>query len=148
MKLDYIEIGTSDFDALVEKHEGNGISIEPLKFYLDALPKKENNIKINAAVSNFIGKIKVYYIHPNDIINYNLPSWVRGCNSISEPHPQIINLLKSSGIRCKRYNRFIIFKENFEIFRISFIGNDEYRGFTIDGNKKILLGNWVISNTI
>ena len=45
MKLDYIEIGTSDFDALVEKHEGNGISIEPLKFYLDALPKKENNIK-------------------------------------------------------------------------------------------------------
>ena len=99
MKLDYIEIGTSDFDALVEKHEGNGISIEPLKFYLDALPKKENNIKINAAVSNFIGKIKVYYIHPNDIKNYNLPSWVRGCNSISEPHPQIINLLNEMGIQ-------------------------------------------------
>jgi hypothetical protein len=66
----------------------------------------------------------------------------------SYPIQQIINLLKSSGIRCKRYNRFIIFKENFETFRISFIGNDEYCGFTIDGNKKILLGDWAISNTI
>ena len=40
MRLDYIEIGTSDFETLVETLDGNGISIEPLSFYLNKLPNK------------------------------------------------------------------------------------------------------------
>ena len=55
MILDYIEIGTSDFDTLVQNTDLTGLSIDPLKIYLDALPNKVNNIKINAAISDFDG---------------------------------------------------------------------------------------------
>ena len=34
---DFIEIGTSDFDTLIESSDDNvvGLSIEPIKYYLD-----------------------------------------------------------------------------------------------------------------
>ena len=39
----FIEIGTSNFDALIEECNDNskGISVEPIKHYLDALPNKK-----------------------------------------------------------------------------------------------------------
>ena len=44
--FDFIEIGTSDFDTLIEdaSESTRGISIEPIKYYLDRLPNKENVI--------------------------------------------------------------------------------------------------------
>ena len=48
MKYDFIEIGTSDFDTLLETTTNKiGISIEPLKFYLDSLPNNDKVIKVN-----------------------------------------------------------------------------------------------------
>ena len=43
MIYDFIEIGTCDCDTLIQECNNTtyGISIEPLKFYLDMLPKKE-----------------------------------------------------------------------------------------------------------
>ena len=40
--LDFLEIGTADFDTEIEKADNNtrGFSIEPLKIYLDKLPEK------------------------------------------------------------------------------------------------------------
>ena len=66
MKYDFIEIGTSDFDTLIQSSNTTtkGISIEPLKFYLDNLPNNDNIIKSNYAVSNFNGKIDIYYVPP------------------------------------------------------------------------------------
>ena len=71
--LDFIEIGTSNFDTLLEKCSENeyGISVEPLKNYLDDLPEKRNVKKINCAVTH--GKmtdfIDMYYIPKNKIKN-------------------------------------------------------------------------------
>lgn len=86
--LDFIEIGTSNFDTLIEhcEHEA-GIIVEPVKYYLDLLPAKKNVNKINKAVSNKNEKVKIYYI-PEDVIEANkLPSWLKGCNSINNYHP-------------------------------------------------------------
>ncbi len=94
MKLDYLEIGTSDFHTEVEQNDGIGISIDPLQIYLDRLPNKDNNIKVCCAIGDYIGKTKVFYIHPNDIEKYDLPFWIRGCNSIVNPHTLAVEILK------------------------------------------------------
>lgn len=98
MHLDYIEIGTSDFDTLLETTDLHGISIEPLSIYLDKLPNKDNNIKLNMAVSDFDGECEVFFIPPEDIKKYNLPSWLKGCNSILEPHPSALQVLNEVGL--------------------------------------------------
>jgi FkbM family methyltransferase len=98
MRLDYIEIGTSDFGTLVETLNGNGISIEPLSFYLNKLPNKENNTKLNAAVSDKEGEEIIYYVSPDDISRYNLPDWIKGCNSIKSPHPSVVNVLNETNL--------------------------------------------------
>jgi hypothetical protein len=98
MKLDYIEIGTSDFETMVGDSDGWGISIEPLSFYLDKLPIKEKNIKLNVAISSERGEEYVYFINPDDISKYNLPYWVRGCNSIKTPHPSAVKVLNELGL--------------------------------------------------
>lgn len=86
---DFIEIGTSDFDTLIEDCDDftTGISIEPIKYYLDRLPNKRNVNKVLAAMSDKEGFIDVYYIENDKIIEHNLPWWVRGSNSVNKPHP-------------------------------------------------------------
>lgn len=88
--LDFIEIGTSDFNTLLESCNDTqkGMSIEPLKFYLDNLPEKSNVTKVNAAiiVGNLIDTTQVYYINPEDITKHNLNWWLKGCNSVGKPH--------------------------------------------------------------
>jgi hypothetical protein len=86
--FDFIEIGTADFDTLIQRASATdrGLSIEPLGFYLDKLPNKPNVIKYQAAVSDTDGFADIYYIEESKIKEYNLPYWVRGCNSINKPH--------------------------------------------------------------
>jgi FkbM family methyltransferase len=89
--LDFIEIGTSNFDTLLEKCSSKeyGISIEPLKTYLDDLPEKPNVKKINCAVTH--GKITdfidIYYIPKPQIVTHKLQEWFKGCNTIGNYHP-------------------------------------------------------------
>jgi hypothetical protein len=89
---DFIEIGTSNFDTLIQNsnEETFGISVEPIKYYLDQLPNKKNVKKINKAVTDKVlpgnEKIMIYYI-PEDIIEkYKLGWWLKGCNSINDYH--------------------------------------------------------------
>lgn len=97
--LDFIEIGTSDFDTEIQKQDKKiGISIDAVKYYIDRLPLKKNCKKINIAISDFIGNIKVYYLSENVIQKYNLPSWTRGCNSVNKYHPTIEKILKDKKI--------------------------------------------------
>lgn len=92
---DFIEIGTSDFDTLIETSNDNavGISIEPIKYYINRLPDKQNIIKVQAALSTTDGEVDVYYIEDSKIEENNLPWWVRGSNSINNPHPFAIKEL-------------------------------------------------------
>jgi FkbM family methyltransferase len=99
-KYDYIEIGTSDFDTLVQLMPDSalGISVEPIKEYLDLLPEKENNQKVNAAISDTDKKSTVYLVKPEDIRKYGLDEWVKGCNSIDSPHPSVLTYLRAKDL--------------------------------------------------
>ena len=85
---DFIEIGTSNFHALIMdcSDETIGLSIEPLQVYLDTLPNKPNVTKVSAAISDQDGEIEIYNIPLPSIHKHNLPIWVKGTNSVSKPH--------------------------------------------------------------
>lgn len=97
---DYIEIGTSDFDTLVGLYpEGTmGLSIEPIKAYLDKLPDKSGNTKINVAITDEDCELPVYYVKPENIEANQLPEWVKGCNSVNNPHPSVVRELNQRGL--------------------------------------------------
>ena len=80
-----IEIGTSDFRTLAGKEDG--IFIEPVQEYFKRLP---DCIKENVAISNYEGTANFYYIPSEIIKELGLPDWLRGCNSIGEPHKTIV----------------------------------------------------------
>ena len=97
---DFVEIGTSDFDTLIENASDAtiGLSIEPIRYYLDRLPTKPNVKKLNCAVSNQNGEIEIYYIPPNILQQYGLPDWLRGCNSVGAPHPTANNVVRDHNL--------------------------------------------------
>jgi FkbM family methyltransferase len=96
---DFIEIGTSDFDTEIQKNNmKRGISIEPIKYYLNRLPNKENCIKLNMGISNYTGTCIVNYLSEKTINQYNFPDWVRGCNSINSYHKTVNTICKEKGI--------------------------------------------------
>jgi FkbM family methyltransferase len=92
MKYDFIEIGTSNFDTLIQEADANsvGISIEPIKNYLNQLPNKPNVKKLNVAVSlnDLEEQVKVYYIPERIVVERNLPLWLLGCNTVGSYHLQ------------------------------------------------------------
>lgn len=94
---DFVEIGTSDFDNLIETADDTvkGLSIEPVKIYFDKLPSKANVKKLNCAVSDKDAELTCYWVHPDDIVEHSLPNWVRGCGTINHQHPLIIEQLSS-----------------------------------------------------
>jgi len=96
---DFIEVGTSDFDTEIEKNDNKvGISVEPIKYYLDRLPNKQNCIKLNIGISNYVGTCVVNYLSEKTIEKYNFPYWVRGCNSVNSYHKTVADLCISKGI--------------------------------------------------
>lgn len=92
-----VEIGTSNFDTLIQATEksdphATGLSADAMKIYIDQLPDLSCWKKVATAVvgkSDDVpssGTILTYYIDPADIVKYNMPEWLRGCNSVGKPH--------------------------------------------------------------
>ena len=99
MKLDFIEIGTSDFETLIQSTENQiGLSIDAVSLYLDRLPNNPTVTKLNYAISNYSGTTNAYYIHPEDINKHNLSWYLKGCNSIGEPHKVTVRELKEKNL--------------------------------------------------
>lgn len=92
MKYDFIEIGTSNFETLIQEANDNsvGISIEPIKHYLDQLPNRANVKKLNVAVSltDTDEPVNVYYVPEDVVIEKSLPGWLIGCNTVGTYHLQ------------------------------------------------------------
>ena len=90
MKYDFIEIGTSNFYTLIQTADDNtvGLSIEPIKYYLDQLPNRAKVQKLNVAISRTDegGVLDVYYIPESVIVAHGLPDWLRGCNTVGQYH--------------------------------------------------------------
>ncbi len=100
MRYDYIDIGTSDFETSLEqlKENENLILVEPLIHYLNKFPNRENIFKCPFALSNKDGIMKMYYVSEEKISQLGLPVWVRGCNSLGEMHPTLVNQLNLQSI--------------------------------------------------
>lgn len=105
-----IEIGTSDFDTLAGITPG--IFIEPIKFYYDKLPA--HCTKENIAISNYNGSATAYYVEYSDIVQYGLPDWIRGCNSINSQHPTVVKTLMEYGLPMS-----LIKEQNIEVKRLT-----------------------------
>ena len=149
MRFDFIEIGTSDFDTLLETSNNKiGMSIEPLKFYLDSLPNNDKVIKVNCAISDTDFETDIFWISPDDIKKYDLPNWLRGCNSIINPHPSAIielekrNLLevyKKSKCKCITW---ITLVNTYDITSVNLLKIDT------EGHDCKIIKNILYSNTI
>lgn len=96
MKYDFVEIGTCDFDTLVQNsgNQAKGICIDILKSYLDKLPNLPGVIKLDCAISDSPGKDLFYYVESDDVISHNLPEWTKGCGRLGNPHPFLVQELE------------------------------------------------------
>lgn len=102
MNLDFLEIGTCNFKTLIQQasDESIGISVEPIKYYLDSLPNKVNVKKINCAISpdDNTQELEIFYIPEHIIKEKGLSRKIKGSNRIGSPHPAIKDLLKTKKI--------------------------------------------------
>lgn len=102
MFMDFIEIGTSDFDTEIQKNDYRvGLSVDAVEYYINKLPNKAGCIKINNGISNFNGEITINYVSVENIEKYKLPHWVKGCNSVNHYHPTVSKLLLDKNVQIK-----------------------------------------------
>lgn len=148
MHLDYIEIGTSDFDALVlDDNDLVGISIEPLQIYTEKLPNKKNNKKINVAISDFDGYSDFFYVEPTDIDKYDLPFWIKGCNSINDYHPSVLEILREKNLM-SLYRSIKVKTITWDtLVRTENITSVEFLKIDAEGHDCIILENVINSQT-
>jgi hypothetical protein len=151
--LDFIEIGTSDFDTEIQKIDNKkGISIEPVKYYLDRLPNKDNCKKLNIGISNYNGKSIVYYVSEINILKYQFPYWIRGCNSIGSYHQTVSNICNGNNINIED----VLDSYEIDVYTLYYIMNKMnvdgvyYLKIDTEGHDTIILKqfyNDVINNT-
>jgi hypothetical protein len=100
-----VEIGTSNFDTIIQEMArsdpiATGLSADAMQLYINQLPNLTCWRKLAAAVVGWTDDIPLsvmittYFINPNDIVQYNLPEWLRGCNSVGRPHATGFSELK------------------------------------------------------
>jgi FkbM family methyltransferase len=106
MKYNYVDIGTCDFDtsADIAKPEDQILLVEPLQYYLNRIPDKPNQKKVNLAISSQPGSLLVYFVPEVTINILGLPGWVRGCNSLGTRHPTVDAVLYDMGLPLKLVN--------------------------------------------
>ena len=132
MKFDFVDIGTSDFDTSLDQRKKNQniLLMEPVSYYLDRLPNGESIFKNNCAISEKAGNGEIYFVDDEIIKKYNMPSWMRGCNSFNKPHQTVLRFFKEIGqppeFKQKRVPvlSFQNLVELYEIKRIGFLKID------------------------
>lgn len=111
MYIDYLEIGTADFDCYAQSRpDATVLAVEPVKHYLDRLPDRPGLTKVNYAIGEKNKRATVHYLcmdfleqHPN-----LLPNWLRGCSSIGKPHPSVVGHLKGNGFSLRHIKKAVI----------------------------------------
>jgi hypothetical protein len=145
--FNFIEIGTSDFGTLIQYCNDNdiGLSVEPLQFYLDKLPNKKNVKKINAAISNNNSSIDIYYVEPDTIIKSNLPWFIKGCNSIGQPHPVTKHHIKVLGLDEAEIvkKQHVIVKDIQTLFTENDVESIDHLKIDTEGHDCIILQNYL-----
>lgn len=95
---DFVEVGTSCFNTLIQNASDTtkGLSVEPIRRYLDMLPDKPHVQKVNVALVAEVdypssGYWDLYYVEPAIIEQFNLGQFMYGCNSVGKPHDFHLN---------------------------------------------------------
>ena len=140
MKLidyDFIEIGTSNFDTLIQSADNNttGISVDAVKYYIDTLPDKVHCKKINVGISNINSTVDVFYIPENIIKQNNLQPWFKGCNSINKYHP--LHIKHNVSHLCKIDKVKVI--TTYELFYQNNVRNVKYLKIDTEGHDTVIL---------
>jgi FkbM family methyltransferase len=99
---------------------------------LDKLPNKKNIIKLNLLVSDKNGTSNIYYITDDKIKQFNLPNWIRGCNSIDKRHVSVDkycdnnNINKDSLFTCLTVEKKTLYDvlQNYNIAKIKYLKID------------------------
>lgn len=147
MNLDFLEIGTSDFNTEIQRANEStiGMCIEPVKYYLDRLPNKKNIIKVHGAMSNADGKINIHYIPVDDIKNIKFPEWFRGCNSINKPHPTVKNWFIDNNLDYEEYENIdVVNVYSFETLVNKYnINSIEFLKIDTEGHDCVILNNYI-----
>lgn len=128
--IDFIEIGTSSFNTLLQESKGGetGLSIEPVSYHLNKLPNKDGIKKINCAITSSREEefVDVYYIPEEVVKKSKLPHWFLGCNKIGDYHPlhkrhKVTDLVRVERVPLKNFEE--VMEEN-EIYKVNFIKID------------------------
>lgn len=134
---DFIEIGTSNFDTLIQLSDDNtkGISVDAVKYYIDNLPDKSNVKKINVGISNINSFLDVYYIPEKTIENNNLQHWFKGCNCINDYHP--LHIEHNVSHLCEIEKVKVI--TTYELFYQNNVRNVKYLKIDTEGHDCVIL---------
>jgi hypothetical protein len=101
MRYDFVEIGCSDHDTVVQDCSAwmDGISVEPVSCYLQRLPRKPWVRLIAAAIGEVASRGSMFFQRRETVAKHCLPQWICGCNRLGEPHPTVLKLLAERGLR-------------------------------------------------
>ena len=128
MLYDFVDIGTCDFDTSAEiaGADQQVLLVEPLQYYLDRILDRPNIRKANVAVGATSNITTVYHVPDVTIHLFDLPGWIRGCNSVGSRHPTVDQVLTERGLPLNLVNgtniHSITFQElcaRYEITQIS-----------------------------
>jgi len=133
--IDFVEIGTSNFDTLIQTSTTEiGFSVEPLSCYLDSLPNKPLVTKLNVAITGdeiHPLELDFFYIPEETIIEKNLPIWFKGCNTINNYHPLHVShnlqeFVKIEKVKCISIRKFLVDNKirNIKFLKIDTEGHD------------------------
>lgn len=145
MKFDFVEIGTSCFDTIIERWTGpgRGISVEPAGEYLDMLPDPPGVIKVCAAISNYDGTAPFFYIPKSELLAHRLPQWIAGCNCMGRPHPTALSFLQHQGLDellCETEVPVMSPETLFDSHEITEVG---YLKIDTEGHDTVILKAWL-----
>jgi hypothetical protein len=151
--FDFIEIGTSDFDTLIQTcgEDARGLSVDMMQHYLDRLVSKPNVIKVCAGITGLVEppsdsddalpkSVTAYHIHPDDIEKHHMPFWLRGCNSIMTPHPTAVKYLESRNLRHLYRETQVPMLTIKELFDTYDVGSVKYLKLDTEGHDCAILG--------
>lgn len=144
MYVDFVEIGTCDFDTLIERADDTtkGLSIEGIKMFLDKLPNKPNVKKINCLVSDCDGIDVIYSVNPD--LFHKLPEWVRGSNSISKPHPIVMRWLSQNKLPTDIFVKHKVNKKTlYNILKENNITRIKYLKIDAEGHDEVILKSFL-----
>ena len=86
MHWDIVEIGTCDF-GYCEVPEGKTcLSVEPIEKYLNRLPNNRTKEPVAIVPEGSPDSVVFWKALESKVKQYDLPWWLKGCNSVKHPH--------------------------------------------------------------